>query len=159
MSTAARPPDLSGTPVLAIPSAISEQRLSQFHRARLAAEIVATYVTARRALKRAPIATVVAGLRHQPEGGAATTSGRDRLREARRLGRAVTRALRIVPGDTRCLMRALVLTRVLARRGIPSKLVIGARTTPSFFAHAWVEHAGQPVLAAGDGLFDRLVEL
>lgn len=65
----------------------------------------------------------------------------------------------MVPGDTRCLMQALVLTRLLSRRGIPAKLVIGARTAPSFFAHAWVEHAGQPVLSAGDGLFDKLVEL
>jgi hypothetical protein len=64
-----------------------------------------------------------------------------------------------MPGDTRCLMQALVLTRMLARRGIPARLVIGARTVPGFFAHAWVEHDGQPVLAIGDGLFDRLVEL
>jgi hypothetical protein len=145
--------------VLAVPAVSSERRLAQIHRARLALEIVATYVTARRALKRAPIATVVAGLRRRSRRSAATESAEDRLREARRLGRAVTRALKIMPGDTRCLMRALVLIRLLARRGIPAKLVIGARTAPSFFAHAWVEHAGQPVLAAGDGLFDRLVEL
>jgi len=75
------------------------------------------------------------------------------------LSRAVTRTLALLPGDTRCLMQALVLTGLLARRGIPAKLVIGARTTPRFFAHAWVEHAGQPVLAAGGGLFTTLVEL
>jgi hypothetical protein len=37
--------------------------------------------------------------------------------------------------------------------------VIGARTQPEFLAHAWVEHAGNPVLNPGDGSFGRLVEL
>jgi hypothetical protein len=64
-----------------------------------------------------------------------------------------------LPGDTRCLARSLVLTQLLARRGIPSRLVIGARPAPRFLAHAWVEHAGQPVLPIGDGSFGRLVEL
>lgn len=137
----------------------SERRLSRVHRARLAAEIVVAYVTARRALKRAPIARVVAEMRREPSPNVAPAPVEDELREARRLGRAVTRALRIMPGDTRCLMQTLVLTRLLARRGIPARLVIGARTVPGFFAHAWVEHDGQPVLATGDGLFDRLVEL
>jgi hypothetical protein len=48
---------------------------------------------------------------------------------------------------------------MLARRGIPAKLVIGARSAPDFLAHAWVEHAGAPVLDPGDGSFGRLVEL
>jgi hypothetical protein len=64
-----------------------------------------------------------------------------------------------MPGDTRCLARSLVLTRLLAGRGIQAKLVIGTRPAPDFLAHAWVEHAGDPVLAPGDGSFGRLVEL
>ncbi len=40
-------------------------RLSQTERVRLAAEIVAAYAQARRALRRAPIASVVATLRSQ----------------------------------------------------------------------------------------------
>ncbi len=64
-----------------------------------------------------------------------------------------------MPGDTRCLVRSLVLTRLLARRGIPAKLVIGARAAPDFLAHAWVEYDGDPVLSPGDGSFGRLVEL
>jgi hypothetical protein len=71
----------------------------------------------------------------------------------------VLRTLALVPGDTRCLARSLVLTQLLARRGIRSKLVIGTRTAPDFIAHAWVEHHGQPVLSPGDGSFGRLVEL
>ncbi len=127
-------------------------------RARLAAEIVAAYLQARLALRRAPITSVVATLRSEtalPWPGPATGT----VSEARRLGRAVTRTLRFVPGDTRCLARSLVLTRLLARRGIPAKLVIAARSGPSFLAHAWVESGGEPVLAPGDESFGRLVEL
>jgi len=133
------------------------ERLSQAERIRLAAEIVAAYAQARRALRRAPIASVVASLRSESSPALPPAVGT--LEEARRLGRAVARTLALVPGDTRCLARSLVLTRLLARRGIPAKLVIGARTAPDFLAHAWVEHAGDPVLAPGDGSFGRLVEL
>jgi len=130
-------------------------------RIRLAGEIVAAYLRTRRALGREPIAEVLASLRaqppHAPHISAELTE--DSLAEARHLGSAVARTLALVPGDTRCLARSLVLTRLLARRGIPAKLVIGTRTAPDFLAHAWVEHAGHPVLSPGDGSFGRLVEL
>ena len=122
--------------------------LSQGERVRLAAQVLAAYAQARRELRRAPIADVVASLATERT-----------LEEARSLGWVVTRTLARVPGDTRCLARSLVLTRLLARRGIPAKLVIGARGGPDFLAHAWVEHAGDPVLSPGDGSFGRLVEL
>lgn len=133
-------------------------RLGNGGRVRLTLEILAAYAQARRELRRAPIVEAVARLRiaappPSPSAGPGT------LQEARRLGRAVTRVLAFVPGDTRCLARSLVLTRLLARRAIPAKLVIGARSAPAFLAHAWVECAGDPVLAVGDGSFSRLVEL
>jgi hypothetical protein len=133
------------------------ERLSQTERIQLAAEILAAYIHARRALRRAPIATVVTSLRSESLHSIAPTA--DTLEEARRLGHAVIRTLVLVPGDTRCLARSLVLTRLLARRGISAKLVIGTRPAPDFLAHAWVEHAGNPVLLPGDGSFGRLVEL
>jgi len=133
------------------------ERLSQAARARLAVEILAAYAQSRRALRRAPIATVVAGLRSRSP--SAATPATDSLEEARRLGRAVARLLAHLPGDTRCLVRSLVLTRLLARQGVETKLVIGARTAPEFLAHAWVEHDGIPVLDPGDDSFGRLVEL
>jgi hypothetical protein len=133
------------------------ERLSNTARARLAIEILAAYAQSRRALRRAPIETVVAGLRSRSP--AAAEPAADSLREARRLGRAVGRLLSHMPGDTRCLIRSLVLTRLLASRGVEAKLVIGARTTPEFLAHAWVEHDGKPVLDPGDEPFGRLVEL
>jgi hypothetical protein len=133
------------------------QRLSRTARVRLAIEILAAYAQSRRALRRAPIADVVAGLRSRSP--SAATPAAESLAEARRLGRAVGRLLAHVPGDTRCLVRSLVLTRLLASRGIQARLVIGAQTTPEFLAHAWVEHDGEPVLDPGEDSFGRLVEL
>lgn len=66
---------------------------------------------------------------------------------AERLARAVERAGRdfsVYPAD--CLVRSLVLVRLLRRRGLCADLRLGARTlTGVFEAHAWVEHAGQPL--------------
>ncbi len=131
--------------------------LSQTQRARLAVEILAAYAQARRALRREPIETVVARLRSRSPAVSEPPAGS--LEQARRLGWAVARLLHYVPGDTRCLARSLVLTRLLARRGIPAKLVIAARAEPRFLAHAWVECASEPVLDPGDDSFGRLVEL
>jgi transglutaminase superfamily protein len=126
-------------------------------RALLIAEILRGYLGTQRALRRAPIADVLAGIRASPRGDRALPS--DTAAEARHLASAVVRTLALLPGDTRCLARSLVLTRLLARRGIPATLVIGARTVPDFLAHAWVEHEGRAVLAPGDGSFARLAEL
>lgn len=126
-------------------------------RASLGLEIVTAYLRTC-ALRDTPINAAVAVLR---TGSVAAEPAPvpGRLEEARRLGRAVCRTLRFLPGDTRCLVRSLVLTRLLARRGIPAKLVIAVRAHPEFVAHAWVEHEGQPVLEPGGESFGRLVEL
>ncbi|HEX8051224.1 MAG TPA: lasso peptide biosynthesis B2 protein [Solirubrobacterales bacterium] len=126
-------------------------------RLRLVGEIVVAYLRARRELRQAPIEQAVARLR---AGRAADgRGGPEALEEAARLGRAVVRTLAFLPGDTRCLRRSLVLTQLLARRGIAARLVIGARTAPDFLAHAWVEHDGIPVLSPEGDSFGRLVEL
>lgn len=134
-----------------------DRRLSPSERARLLGEILAAYASVSFALRRAPIETVVAGLRElsppRRSAGAATAA------DCRRLGTAVARTLAPLPGDTRCLVRSLVLTRLLARRGIATRIVIATRSSPVFLAHAWVEHAGAPVLDPGDGSFTRLTEL
>ena len=137
---------------------LPQSRLGSPARVRLAAEIVASYVQARRELRRTTIESAIAALRADPSLPPHTDTA-DALVEARRLGWMVARTLKLMPGDTRCLTRSLVLTRLLARRGIPATLVIGARPTPSFLAHAWVECEGEPVLSSGDGSFSRLVEL
>jgi hypothetical protein len=132
--------------------------LSTLDRLGLAGEIALAYVQARRRLRREPIATAVVKLRARPT-RPAVQAPVSAVERAARLGRAVVRILSLLPGDTRCLVRSLVLTRLLARRGIPARLVIGARTTPAFLAHAWVECSGVAVLDPGDGSFARLVEL
>jgi hypothetical protein len=133
------------------------RKLRPRQRARLAAEIVVAYLRAQRALRQAPIASVVERLR---SGGPPVSVGDGyAFAEALRLGRAVVRTLRLVPGDTRCLRRSLVLIQLLAKRGIPARLVIAARTDPDFLAHAWVEYDGEPVLSPAGDSFGRLVEL
>jgi hypothetical protein len=81
----------------------------------------------------------------------------DVRRTAIRLGRIVQRVLAVLPTDSRCLVTSLVLARLLARRRVDHALVIGVRPGQTFGAHAWVEHAGRPVLPAGG--FERLLEL
>ncbi len=133
------------------------RRLGPRQRLGLVAEIVGAYVRARRELRQAPIEEVMARLRasESPE----PREDPEALEEACRLGRAVVRTLAFLPGDTRCLRRSLVLTQLLARRGISARLVIGARTAPDFLAHAWVEQGGVPVLSPEGDSFGRLVEL
>jgi hypothetical protein len=124
--------------------------------AALAGEILLAYLAARRAVARAPLTAALVRLRAAPRPAGPP---RDPLTEARRLAGAVTATLALLPADTRCLARSLVLTRLLARRGIPARLVIGARTGPDFLAHAWVEHDGEPLLSPGGSSIGRLVEL
>jgi hypothetical protein len=126
-------------------------------RVRLAVEIVGAYLSARRELRRAPISEVVERLRADPPPPRADDV--DPLDEALHLGRAVVRTMTVLPGDTRCLRRSLVLLQLLERRGISANLVIGARAGPDFLAHAWIEHEGRPLLSTAGGSFGRLVEL
>lgn len=151
--------DISPTPAGHLVARMPVKRLNQRERLRLVSEILASYRDVRRLLPAMSIEVVVARLRGKVGVDADRGSDREVLAEAWRLGRAVQLTLRLVPGDTRCLTRSLVLTRMLARRGIPAVLVIGARTKPRFSAHAWVEQAGQPVLPAGEHSLGRLVEL
>ncbi len=128
-----------------------------YRRLRLTAEIIGANRRARRELARAPIRAAVARLR--PDGLRAPEPATASLAEAHRLAAAVVRLLAVLPGDTRCLRRSLVLLQLLGRRGIQGKLVIAVRPEPEFLAHAWVESHGQPLLSPAGGSFARLVEL
>jgi Transglutaminase-like superfamily len=66
---------------------------------------------------------------------------------AARWGAAVDRALRWLPGDSACLVRASALRQLVVNRGLPLATVrIGVRRQASGFeAHAWVEHDGTPI--------------
>ena len=133
-------------------------RLGSGERFRLGLEIVATYCRARWWLVR---------LGHQEAVAAARAVGpivRPALPDGElewagaRLGAAVRRTLRVLPVDSRCLVTALVLTRMLARRGIDSSFVLGVRAKPRFAAHAWVERHGVALLPTTPD-FQRLSEL
>ncbi len=76
-----------------------------------------------------------------------------------RLGRAAGRTLSLLPADSRCLARSLVLLALLARRHIEAQLVIGARQGPEFGAHAWIELEGVPLNDPGGPEYERLVEI
>lgn len=138
--------------------------LSTWSKVWLGAEVLVTYCQVRWWMPGQRIEDVVAKLREGQ--GRGRSPGADDLSDdpvaqrlgALRLGRAVSRTVRLLPTDSRCLVRSLVLTRLLGRRGIPSSLVIGVMSEPQFAAHAWVEHAGAPLLSPGNG-FERLVEV
>lgn len=135
----------------------AEQRLDFADRARLVCEIAAAYARARVCLRRLGLRGALEALRSAPEGP--QRAGADSVETGRRLGRAVVRTLAVLPADSRCLMRSLVLTALLARRGIPSELVIAVRPGESFAAHAWVEHEGMALLPPGAPAFAPLVAL
>lgn len=125
---------------------------------RLAAEVLATYARARRALRRGDLRSVVGKLR----GGAPAPGGpldRAGYDAGLRLARATSRTIGPLPTDSRCLMRALVLIGLLARRDVAARLVIGVRPGEEFGAHAWVELDGHPLLPSDEGAYERLVEI
>jgi hypothetical protein len=132
------------------------RHLSLGQKVSLAAEIVGTYVRARRLLRRDDLPEVVRALR--TPGHPTSTPDGDQLLVGFRLGRIVGKTLGALPADSRCLVRSLVLTSLLARRGIRASLIIGVRSEPRFEAHAWVECAGAPLLPPGDEPYGRLVE-
>ena len=125
----------------------------------LAVEVLGIYVRVRWLVLRRGAVPAVSALRDGAEAQAVDDPDGTRVIRGRRFGRAVMRVLRLVPADSNCLMRSLVLTRLLARRGVYAKVVIGVRPEPNFAAHAWVEVDGQPMLPTGASNYDRLVEI
>lgn len=123
----------------------AQRRISLGGKVALAKEILSTYVAARRLLRTKKLPAVVEALTAGRSERA--PDARDRV-TALRLERAVARTLKLPGPDSRCLMQSLVLVALLSARGIDSALVIGARSGPSFGAHAWVEHDGEPLRAA-----------
>lgn len=126
-------------------------RLRPGQRLELGMEIVRAYVSVRGLSSRRKLPDVVGALRDAPalEGLPLPDPRVDGIR----LGRAVMRVLVLIPGGTKCLMRSLVLLRLLVRRGASeAELVIAVQPGPTVLdAHAWVELDGRALLPAGDG--------
>jgi hypothetical protein len=73
------------------------------------------------------------------------------LNEAIRLQRLVGYAARLHLSSMTCLDRAFTLRWILARRGIPAEIRIGAyKSVAEMNAHAWVEVEGRAVGEAQD---------
>jgi hypothetical protein len=124
----------------------------------LAGEILATYATVRRLLWRRTLPETVAALRMGAgDGESADGASRD---DARHLASATVRTIRLLPTDSRCLVRSLVLIRVMARRGLGCTLVLSSPPPgPGFEAHAWIEHGGVPLLPPDAPGHEQLVRL
>jgi hypothetical protein len=130
-------------------------RMSVWHKARLVAEILHQYPRLLRSLRRDDFPTVLATAR--APGCCVEVLEESEHAAAVRLGSIVTQVLNPLPTDNRCLIRSLVLLRLLARRGIGADLIIGVRADDHFAAHAWVEHDMQPLLPVGE--FQALTRL
>jgi hypothetical protein len=126
---------------------------------RLTLEILAAYVSARFLLIRRGLPAAVEALRAVDVELEPPQSERVAQALGVRLGLTVCHVLSVLPTDTRCLVRSLVLTRLLARRGVPSSLIIGVRPGPDFEAHAWIESGDVPLLSPLDVSDARILEL
>ena len=134
-------------------------RWSGTDRLRLACEVLGAYVRVRLVLRGRTLPQAVAELRTGARRSAIGPAGPPAGGEELRLGRAVVRVLRVLPSDSRCLMRSLVLVFLLCRRQVETTLVVAARPAPTFAAHAWVERDGRALLDPGDAAYSRLLEL
>ena len=114
--------------------------LSLPHKARLFCEVWVAGLRMEWAIRRRPIPALVASLApHTPP----RVTGSESIRQLRR---AVDRSLKVGAWEPRCLVKALVLYRLLAERGIPADLVIGLpKDARSIDAHAWIEINGHDI--------------
>lgn len=76
----------------------------------------------------------------------------DAATQAHKTARLVDAAARHGPYRANCLPTSLVLRYLLLRQGIQADLRVGMRKTDGggLDAHAWVEHAGQPLIDRAD---------
>lgn len=132
----------------------ADRPLTAPERLRLILEVCALRLTVARILRGEPDPRAAVGaLRRRvarPERDQAAAPP-DRL--IARLAWGSRTVLERLPGDHRCLAQSLVLTGLLTRRGIGSRVVIGVRKvapTEPMTAHAWVTVDGRAVSPAGD---------
>jgi hypothetical protein len=117
-------------------------------RLRLTIEVVMVYATLVRVVRSDDLPAMVKAARAAPF-GRITVPPAEEHATAIRLGQIVGRVFRVLPMDSRCLIRSLVLIRLLERRSIPATLQVGVKTSGDFGAHAWVEHDDIAVLPTG----------
>lgn len=126
----------------------------------LVSEILSAYCRVRLELLRERFPDALAAVRDSEGGARQPPDSAVTYLRAARLARAVQRTLRLLPTDARCLMQSLVLSALLARRGIVTKLVIAVKPGEQFEAHAWVEYDGHALLPGSQGgVYQVLAEL
>ena len=125
----------------------------------LAGEVIAAYAEVRWRLWHSDLPNTVRALRGEAPCRRWRQPSRESHRLGRRLANVTVRTLAVLPTDSRCLMRSLVLVKLLSRRRIGATLFVGAQPANASVlrAHAWVEHGDRALLPAGD--FEPLVEL
>ena len=133
-----------------------EQSLSFLQKTWLGLEVLVTYVRVRWLMLRHDLPAAVTRLRGHSSSEIASAMPRF---NKWRLADAIIRVLRILPTDSRCLMRSLVMLAMLERRGVPTTLVIGVKTDPKFEAHAWIEESGEALLFSGNGEYPQLTAI
>jgi hypothetical protein len=115
------------------------ERLGVAAKVRLASAVLWCYAVVQVGLRRRPLPQLVQRL-GEPGKPRQTTLA------PRRLGAIVHRVLRVWPLRARCLVAALVLYRLLERRGIEAELVLGLPAeAEDHSAHAWIEVDGVDV--------------
>src|SRR5450432_432543 len=92
--------------------------LATLERLCLAVEVLGAYVRVRWLVRKRGAVPAVSVLRRGLREPPAVESDRERVVTALRFGRDVVKVLGLVPADSQCLMRSLVLTSMLARRGL-----------------------------------------
>ena len=101
------------------------------------------------ALRFLPFSTILRYCRSQQESCASRPAATPL--PVLRVAWLVETAGRYCPTGTSCLKEALVLSRLLARMGIPTRLRIGVgRQAEAFAAHAWLEQEGRAILGDRD---------
>ncbi len=126
----------------------ADGRIGVRTRARLSLELLAAYGPLLRAVRRDDLPAMARAAR-ATRGARRSTRPEAAHPTAVWLGRVVRRFFDVLPMDARCLIRSLVLLRLLERRGIPARLVIGVASDGPFSAHAWVEHDAVALLPTG----------
>ena len=98
------------------------------------------FLIVRRRINRRPLPAFVAEL------GTGAPHSRHAVLPPRRLSHAVDRALRVGGREPTCLVKALVLYRLLREQGESAELVIGLPPdAKDQIAHAWVELDGADI--------------
>ena len=87
-------------------------------------------------------------------GTADPAPGRDGNLEPRRLARAIERAAARLPGESKCLPRAMALQWLLRRRRLGGVLHLGVRSAAERGTlddlHAWVTRGGEVLVGASE---------